>query len=103
MQICKLKSEFLGLGKFPQEVLYIFPGNVYINKKVIILTTIRPTDVSPSQIIWFSEWVFLTEKLCSEDNKMKYFYKRVYFTVIYTCYTCKREVINSKHSCATKS
>ena len=36
MQICKLKSEFLGLDKFSQDVLHIYLGNVHINKKAIL-------------------------------------------------------------------
>ena len=36
MQTCKLKSEFLGLDLFSQDVLHIFPGNVYLNNKAIL-------------------------------------------------------------------
>ena len=34
--ICQLKSEFLGLDKLSQDVLHIFPCNLYINKQVIL-------------------------------------------------------------------
>ena len=48
--ICQLKSEFLGLDKLSQDVLHIFPCNLYINKQVILQaihngTTIKPTAV----------------------------------------------------------
>ena len=46
---------------------------------------------------------FLTEKHGSEDYKIKYFYKRLHFTVIYTCYTWLERLLNSKHFCDRKS
>ena len=97
MQICILKSEFLGLEKIFFRCFTYFPRQCIHQQGYFIsytsCRTVSPTDVSPTNIIWFSEWIFLTEKHGSEeDYKIKYFYKTTLYSNIYMLYMV-REVI----------